>query len=213
MPEFQRARSESAKLLREADILEAARRLGARDGVRAVTLTGIADEVGMHKSGLLRYFETREQIFLRLAATEWQAWGDSLRRLLADATDPHDVGAALASSLVDRPFFCDLLAHVPLSLERNVSVASVLAFKRVTLEQVDLIGVTMREVLPALSKQDTVDVVSTAVSTAGAMWQMSTPGEILSGVYREDPSLAHAIVDLEPTLTRILTAVVVGLLA
>src|SRR5579862_8694496 len=78
--EFQRARSAEAKQLREEAILEAAARLGARSGIREVTLTDIADEVGMHKSAMLRYFETREQIFLRLTAAGWRDWSAALRQ-------------------------------------------------------------------------------------------------------------------------------------
>ena len=51
----------------------------ARAGIRQVTLTDIADEVGMHKSAMLRYFETREQIFLRLTAAGWREWSAALR--------------------------------------------------------------------------------------------------------------------------------------
>ena len=57
---FQRARSTEAKRQREEAILAAATRLGAERGIRQVTLTDIADAVGMHKSAMLRYFETRE---------------------------------------------------------------------------------------------------------------------------------------------------------
>lgn len=70
--DFQRARSPQAKQQREAAILDAARALGAEHGIRQVTLTDIAAAVGMHKSALLRYFETREEIFLRLTAADWQ---------------------------------------------------------------------------------------------------------------------------------------------
>ncbi|MFJ5206769.1 helix-turn-helix domain-containing protein [Streptomyces nigra] len=64
---FQRARSAEATQAREAAILEAAHRLGRERGIRDVSLTNIAAEVGMHKSALLRYFETGEEIFLEPA--------------------------------------------------------------------------------------------------------------------------------------------------
>src|ERR1700759_4371102 len=114
MTEFQRARSEEAKRQREEAILAAARTLGARDGIRRVTLTDIAAAVGMHKSAMLRYFETREQIFLRLTALGWREWSAALRQRLgelppAPAAAPSEVAAAFADSLVARPMFCDLL--------------------------------------------------------------------------------------------------------
>ncbi|MFE2581082.1 TetR/AcrR family transcriptional regulator, partial [Streptomyces sp. NPDC059378] len=76
--DFRRARSPQAKQQREAAILDAARTLGAEHGIRQVTLTDIATAVGMHKSALLRYFETREAIFLRLTAADWQEWAPVL---------------------------------------------------------------------------------------------------------------------------------------
>ncbi|MFE1465650.1 helix-turn-helix domain-containing protein [Streptomyces nigra] len=56
---FQRARGAEATQAREVAILEAAHRLGRERGIRDVSLTNIAAEVGMHKSALLRYFEAR----------------------------------------------------------------------------------------------------------------------------------------------------------
>ena len=82
-PGFQRARSAGAKQQREEAILAAAARLGAERGIRQITLTDIAHAVGLHKSAMLRYFETREQIFLRLTADGWREWSAALRRELS----------------------------------------------------------------------------------------------------------------------------------
>ena len=213
--EFQRARSVSAKQQREQAILDAAAMLGAERGIRQVTLTDIAEVIGMHKSALLRYFETREPIFLRLTAAGWREWSADLRdRLagLAEAT-PSAIAEVFATTLTSRPMFCDLLAQAPLNLERNVSLESVRAFKLVTLEEVTAIVGALRELLPALDDGDGVDVIATATSLAGAFWQMATPGAEVQALYRSDPRLAHAVVNVEPRLVRILTAQLAGLLA
>ncbi|WP_066043363.1 TetR/AcrR family transcriptional regulator [Herbiconiux solani] len=216
---FQRARSSEAKAQRGADILAAARVIGEQHGIRRVTLTDIADAVGMHKSALLRYFETREQIFLRLTAEGWREWGPALRAELddLDGTDspgagaPGSVARVVAHSLAIRPLFCDLLAQAPLNLERNVSLDSVLAFKLVTLEEVDGISTSLRRILPELTESDAVDVIAAATSLSGAFWQMATPGATVENLYREDPRLVHAVVEVEPRVTRILTAQLTGL--
>jgi hypothetical protein len=44
----------------------------------------------------------------------------------------------------------------------------------------------------------------------GALWQMATPSNEVAQLYREDPRLGHAIVDVEPRLTRILTPLLTG---
>jgi AcrR family transcriptional regulator len=209
---FRRARSDQAKLQREQAILDAAAALGAARGIRTVTLTDIAEAIGMHKSALLRYFETREQIFLKLTAAGWREWGAALRERLAELRDaaPGDVAQALADTLVARPMLCDLLAQAPLNLERNVSLDSVREFKLVTLEQVDAIGAELTRLL-GLDEQQRVDVIATATSMAGALWQMATPGPEVEALYRSDPALGHAIVEVGPRLTRVLTALLVGM--
>ncbi len=214
---FQRARSTAAKRQREDAILDAARALGAERGTRQITLTEIADAVGMHKSALLRYFETREQIFLRLTADGWREWSAALRAELDGMSGPDPVAvaavaAAFAGTLAARGFFCDLLAQAPLNLERNVSLETVRAFKLVTLTEVAAIVTAVRRVLPGLTERDGVDLVAAATSMSGAFWQMATPGPELAALYRSDPRLAHAVVEVEPRVTRLLEAMLRGML-
>jgi AcrR family transcriptional regulator len=208
---FQRARSAEAKEQREASILEAARILAAMRGVREITLTDIADAVGMHKSALLRYFETREEIFLILTAEGWSEWSSALRKELTalEQAPLSTVAAVFAKTLTARPIFCDLLAQAPLNLERNVSVATVRTFKLTALTEVKAIGSELQRLF-GLSGRQAIETVATATSMAGALWQMATPGPAVSALYRSEPELAHAIVGVEPTLTRILAALITG---
>jgi AcrR family transcriptional regulator len=212
IPEVQRARSVEAKQQREEAILEAAAQLGAERGIRQVTLTDIGQAVGMHKSAMLRYFETREQIFLKLTAAGWRDWSAALRQQLGQlppGVPASTIAQAFADSLTARPMFCDLLAQAPLNLERNVSIESVRSFKLVTLEEVAAIRTELGRLL-GLSEQQAVDVIATATSLAGALWQMATPGPEVQQLYRSDPRLAHAVVEVGPRLTRVLTALLTG---
>jgi AcrR family transcriptional regulator len=211
---FQRARSAAAKSQREASILEAARRLAAEEGIRQVTLTGIAEAVGLHKSALLRYFETREEIFLRLTAEGWREWSAVLRaelEALADPT-PAAIAAVFANTLAATGVFCDLLAQAPLNLERNVSVEAVRDFKLVTHAEVDAIAAAVQHLLPTLSSRDAVDIIAAATSLSGALWQMATPSPEVAALYRSDSRLSHAVFDVEARVERLLTAVLNGML-
>ena len=105
---FRRARRPEQKQQRREEILAAARELALADGVRSVSLAGIAALVGIDKSALLRYFETREQIFLELVAREWPAWVQALHDGL-DGADPASAGTAgprpsLVADVVARSF-------------------------------------------------------------------------------------------------------------
>lgn len=216
--EFERARSADAKQVRETAILAAASRLATQRGVREVTLTDIAAGVGMHKSTMLRYFETREEIFLQLSAAGWTEWSAAVRQGLGAlkceaVAEPADripaIARMLADTLVARPLFCDLLAHTPLNLERGVSFTSVRSFKLSTIAASRAVAAALREVLP-LTPAQASNTVATATGMAGALWQMAAPGTGLRRFYETDPDLAHAVVDVGPRLTDILTALLHG---
>jgi len=222
--DFQRARSPQAKQQREDAILAAARALGAERGIRQITLTDIADKVGMHKSALLRYFETREQIFLRLTAEGWREWTAALRARLDRIGSPtaKTVASAFSTTLADRGMFCDLLAQAPLNLERNVSLEAVRDFKFVTHNEVDAIVEVLRRRLPGLTERDCTDIIAAATALAGALWQMANPGPDVAALYRSDPRmlpfpmldahLNHAGFKIEPLVRRMLIAMLNGML-
>jgi hypothetical protein len=86
-------------------------------------------------------------------------------------------------------------------------------FKLVTHTELDAIVVGVRSLLPTLSERDGVDLVAAATSLSGAFWQMATPGPEIAALYRSDPRLSHALVDVEPRVHRLLTALIQGLLA
>ncbi|MGH3340724.1 MAG: TetR family transcriptional regulator, partial [Propionibacteriaceae bacterium] len=126
---FLRARRPEHKQQRRDAILTAARHLARESGVRNVSLGAVAEAVGLAKSNISRYFGTREEIYLELLAEEWQDYTRAVSVRLRDAHDTDEAITALAETMVDRPLFCDLLSHLPTSLEHNVSVEAARAFK------------------------------------------------------------------------------------
>src|SRR6201986_4859149 len=128
---FQRARRPEQKEQRREAILAAATELARRPGVRAAPLSDTARAVGIHKSALLRYFETREQIFLELTAREWRDWEAKVTAAFGQIApgDADAVAATLARGFVSRPLLCDLLPHAALNLERHASIEAVRAYK------------------------------------------------------------------------------------
>ena len=211
--EFRRARTPEHKQQRAADLLDAARRLARDEGARAVTLTEIASTAGVHVSAVRRYFESREEIFLRLADEGWREWALALRERLSASTDPLGLARTLAETLDERPLFCDLLAHTPLSLERAVSADVVRSYKRSALAAAHDLAETMGAAVPELGDRAARDLVAMAMALAQSLWQIANPPETLAKLYREDTAVAHARVDFVPRMTRLLHASILGLIA
>ena len=215
---YQRARRPEQKLERRDAILGAARELALRDGVRSVSLADIAGRVGIHKSALLRYFETREQIFLELTADAWREWAGALHGPLGALASGSgsDVTAAVAdvvaSSFGDRPLLCDLIAHTPLNLERNVSLEAVRRYKRTSLGVVNDAATLVHGVMPELTLAECTEFVATLASLAGSLWQIANPVPALAALFASDPALASACLDLVPRLRRTADILLAGLI-
>jgi AcrR family transcriptional regulator len=211
-PDFQRARRPEQKEQRRATILRAARELALRDGVRKVTLGGIAERAGIHKSAVLRYFETREEIYLHLTAQSWTEWGAALSRQLTTEAGADALAAVLTETLVARPLFCELLSHVSLTLERRVSLRAVREFKLMTLDEVSAISRSVIRTLPDLDEHRAWDVVAAVTGLAGTLWQVANPPDTLTELYRQDPRLAHHAAEFGPRLHRLSHALILGLI-
>jgi AcrR family transcriptional regulator len=213
--DFQRARRPEQKEQRREAILAAAADLARRDGVRAVTLSEIARAVGIHKSALLRYFETREQIFLELTGREWRAWQEAMTAVLASLApgEPDAVATTLATSFVERPLLCDLIPHTALNLERHVSVEAVHAYKLTSLGAVDAVATALAVPLPDLADDQRRELVSYVALLAGSMFQIATPPKPLADLYKREPKLGHSLLDLDARLTRATRVTLAGLQA
>jgi AcrR family transcriptional regulator len=212
---FQRARSADHKAQRREAILAAAEELAVRDGVRQVTLGAIAGGVGIHKSALLRYFATREEIFLELTRRGWSDWAQQTSAALARIAvgDADAVAAALAGGFVSRPLLCDLIPHTALNLERHASPAAVHTYKRTSLGAVERVAEALASPLPQLGADERRELVSAVALLAGAMYQIATPPPALAELYRAEPALGHALLDLPTRLRRAARVTIAGLQA
>src|SRR3984885_6003485 len=148
MTTFQRARSEEQREVRRRAILDAAAAMLAEMPVAQVTLNELSRRVGLAKSNVLRYFESREAVLLELLDSAWQEWLAALEADLGAGVAPPPpparrgdlLAAALAASLARRPVLCDLLSAQAAVLERNVSTQVAAAYKRASLADVSRLG-------------------------------------------------------------------------
>jgi AcrR family transcriptional regulator len=209
---FQRAYSPQHKEQRATDLVKAARTLAARDGVRGVTLTAIATQAGVHVSAVRRYFDSWEEILLGLAEEGYAEWTHALidRVHGREGLTSADLARAVTETLVERPLFCDLLTHVTLNLEREVTYERVRAFKFT-------VGAALAPLTEAIARGSALtaeqanDLIIAVISMTAPLWQAAHPAETLTRLYAEEPSLAHIGIDFSPTLTRLLTALCDGM--
>jgi AcrR family transcriptional regulator len=133
---FQRARRPEQMAARRAAIMEAARAMLAEKSVTDISLRELSERVGLAKSNVLRYFDSREAIFLELLDQECRAWLDELENVLGNPRprEPNyaneiRVATTIADSLAGQRLLCELLGVTAGVLERNISVDFARDFK------------------------------------------------------------------------------------
>ena len=221
MTVFQRARTTEQRAVRRRAILDAAAAMLAEMPVAEVTLNELSRRVGLAKSNVLRYFESREAVLLELLATAWGEWLADLAGDLDRAVDPaapvtgrgDQVAAAVAASLAVRPVLCDLLSAQAAVLERNVSPDLAATYKRSTVAALADLGALLRRHLGELSPDDAGRLAAATMVTAGALWPQCQPSAAMLAAYEADPALAALRIDFADALREFLSIVVAGLLA
>ncbi|MDX6334611.1 MAG: hypothetical protein QOG05_1951 [Streptosporangiaceae bacterium] len=218
---FQRARSEEQREVRRRAILGAAAAMLAEMPVAQVTLNELSRRVGLAKSNVLRYFESREAVLLELLDSAWQEWLTGLGTDLDGAIDaaalPAEQGdqlaAVLAASLAGRPVLCDLLSAQAAVLERNVSPQVAMTYKRAALADVTRLARLIHGYLGELGDHDAERLAAGAVLVAGALWAHAQPSAAVLAAYEADPALAVMRTDFTATMREVLEVLIAGLLA
>ncbi|MFF9760302.1 MULTISPECIES: TetR/AcrR family transcriptional regulator [Streptomyces] len=216
---FQRARSEEQREIRRRAILDTAAAMLDEMPVAEVSLNELSRRVGLAKSNVLRYFESREAVLLELLDIFLERWLAELAEELAagiEADAAPEVRAGrlaeiLSRSLASRVVLCDLFGAQGGVLEHNVSVEAVKRHKRSSLKRLaDMTGLVRRHV-PELGDGAQLFCLMSLVS-AGALSAYVPPPPSLLAAYAEEPALGVLHLDLRDALRTSFTSTLLGIL-
>jgi AcrR family transcriptional regulator len=218
--DFQRARRPEERQQRREKILDTAASMLSEMPVADISLRELSRRVGLASSNVLRYFETREGVFLALLDRLSDQWLEDLERALGPRPSRGpEAGQAIeriartwARSLASRPLVCELTSVLSGVLERNVSVDSVREFKRRAIARNVRLASLIRAVLPELSDRAALETASLATTLLAGLWPLANPGPVVRAA-TEDPELAAAHVDFTGRMTRGLLLLLAGQLA
>ena len=216
---FQRARSAEQRAVRRAAILETAAAMLTEMPVADLSLNELSRRVGLAKSNVLKYFDSREAVLLELSGAEVTAWVEDLAAALAEVSPSRPIDeraerlvAAVVGTLAERPVFCDLISAQASVLERNISTETALTFKRAAAVSYEQMIKVIERVLPELGTERAGHFIATASLLAGAIWTHSHPVPAILAAYEADPSLAAIRMSFAPALTDSLRTLLYGVL-
>jgi AcrR family transcriptional regulator len=216
---FQRARSEEQREVRRQAILETTSAMLDEMPVAEVTLNELSRRVGLAKTAVLRYFESREAVLLDLMDHRARTWLAGLEGELARGVDQdrsaveraEQVADVLSRSLAAQTVLCDLFGAQAGVLEHNVSVEVVRRHKRAALGNLAVTADLLRRHLPEVG--DSAELLCLNVMMmGGALSAYSSPPPSLLAVYESEPELAVHHVDLRTALRLVIITLLVGVL-
>ena len=187
--------------------------------VADVSLNELSRRVGLAKSNVLRYFESREAVLLNLLNAASTEWLTELTRKLRRGVDPSTdldarigrVTELIAKSVTQRPVLCDLLSAQSSVLERNISTESVVTFKRAARADLETFAALIGECLPELGGEGALTFVIYAASAVGALWTASNPADAVVAAYIAEPDLSAMRIEFEPALRQLLRHLLSGI--
>ncbi|MCP3803809.1 TetR family transcriptional regulator [Allokutzneria sp. A3M-2-11 16] len=186
MVDFQRARRpEQVKQRREA-ILDTAAEMLAERPLAEISLRELSDRVGLAKSNVLRYFDSREAVFLELLDRLWITWLDELEPVLErEKPHPEAVATAVALSLARHALLCELISSMAGVLERNITVEYARVFKRNASRNADRLAAMVRRHFPALGETGTAHFAGAVFVIVAGLWPYARPTEAVAQVLAE----------------------------
>jgi AcrR family transcriptional regulator len=188
--------------------------------VAQLSLNELSRRVGLAKSNVLNYFDSREAVLLELLDTETREWMDQLDAELTATVDLQapidDRAGALADAIVhtleSRPMLCALTSAQAAVLEHNISAEVAAEFKRGSIANY---GVLIRYVttrLPELDEEAAARFIAVTIMLGGALWTHSHPSAAILEAYAADPSLATYRIEFAPALRQSLQTILTGVL-
>lgn len=190
-PDFQRARRPEQVKARRTAILGTARELLAERPVSQISLRELSDRVGLAKSNVLRYFDSREAIFLEVLDAVWVDWLDVLERELGEPGDAEPgyerevrVATVIAKSISRQRLLCELISTMAAVLERNISVETARTFKSRAAERTERLADLVRARVP-LTAEAAGHFAKAVYMLVAGLWPYANPGEAVATVLAE----------------------------
>ena len=216
---FQRARSDEQRAIRREAILDTVAAMLEEMPVADVSLNELSRRVGLAKSNVLRYFDSREAVLLELLDSLTHEWLEHLTEEIPAAVSARarferraeQLAGVFSQSLAERPVLCDLLSAQAAVLEHNVSVEAIASFKRRGIANANALVRLVNDALSELTEDQSWRLVLGAVLITSALWSHATPPQAVLDAYEQDPELRAMRLEFAATLEDYFITLAIGL--
>lgn len=149
-------------------------------GIEAVTLNSLAQAVGLSKSNLYRYFESREDVLAEVYYTEAELLAEDVIASFKSIPRQNDLSscAALFSNACGgRPIFCLLHTQMVGRVEQHISLDRLVNLKTEYARMSMDAAQALYEAVPALGKHGAARGIQMFLQHLVGCWQFCNLGE------------------------------------
>lgn len=210
---WERARSEEQKKQRISGIIEATARLYETRSFDEITFVLIAREAEFTRSNLYKYFKSKEEIFLEFIKHDIVLW----RKEVVARLKPGQISSVekFASVWVNlqakHERLVKLLSILHNSLEKNVSIEKLTAFKRMAKDELFILAEAICMVFPKLSIEKAATFIQLQLAAATGLFQMTDLSETQQQIL-ENPEFAVLKLDFASSFQEMIEYLLRGLL-
>lgn len=204
-----RARSDEQKEQRRQAILDAAWQLFQEQPYDAVTISTVAQYVGIAKGTVYLYFKTKEELFAHIQAQQVTLWFKDLNTQLEATTGGiEQVATTICASLVERPMLVQLLALLNTVLEQNIDYETALILKTILREHLLKTGALLEKRLGLVSG-DGARLLLQIYAVLIGLHQLANPPSAVQAVHQL-PEMALFTIDFAAELTTMIQTLLRG---
>lgn len=206
--------------MRRQVILQTASTMLSEMPISTISLNELSRRVGLAKSNVLRYFESREAVLLELLAQSATDFLSEVSDQLPDLVDQHEpaqaraaaIAATIAAAFDARPMMCELLSVQASVIEHNISAETLTQYKQDGYGALAGFVTALGRTLPELSDAAAVEAARTIIILAGALWTHAHPPRAVQEAYDANPALTFLPDGFAKSLESAIELVIVGLI-
>jgi AcrR family transcriptional regulator len=193
---WERARTDEQKEVRVAEIMEATARLYETHSFEDINLSLIAKEAKFTRSNLYKYFSSKEEIFLEFIKRDFGIWLlDFQTAYERDRTyTVREFAEIWVRTFINHSRFLSLQAILYTVLEKNVSVESLVNFKRYLNENVGTVVDLICMALPNCTPGKASEFISLQSAVASGLYAATRLSDVQRQVL-EMPEFEHYRID------------------
>ena len=186
---FQRARSKEKKQARIDDIVRVAGEIFDKEGFDNMSLSAIAEQAGITRPAIYRYFPNKESILLKVMLLACADWSKSLVTsfLPEQSYEIAEIAHIWVRSIIDHHRMVKIYLIFNAILEKNLSLDDFVAYEKSSMQSMVPVGNLLRRLFPHATKEQVKNFLDAQLALAFGSYLTSH----LSQLHREAAALAN----------------------